>query len=147
MVRGSEQRVGIVEEDRGYDTPCHIWQGFISPEGYAKSRRKVDGVEYQQMHRWSYVQHVGPIPDDRPHIDHLCRVRCCINPDHLEPVTHQENVRRGDGGKFWTEREFCKNGHRWSDGDYWISKTNTRLCIPCRKDYLARKKEKNAITS
>ena len=48
-------------------------------------------------HRASYELAKGPIPDGM-HLDHLCRVTCCINPDHLEPVTNRENARRGQAG-------------------------------------------------
>lgn len=48
-------------------------------------------------HRFVYTLLVGPVPDGLE-LDHLCRVRACVNPDHLEPVTHEENVRRGAGG-------------------------------------------------
>ena len=47
-------------------------------------------------HRWSYQHHIGPVPEGLV-LDHLCRVRHCVNPDHLEPVTSRENTLRGEG--------------------------------------------------
>lgn len=79
-----------LEEDRGYATPCWIWQ-LTGSEGYGTT--KVNGVS-RAAHRVYYERDVGPIPDGLE-IDHLCRVRRCCNPEHLEPVTHAENVRRG----------------------------------------------------
>jgi hypothetical protein len=74
------------ERDCGYTTPCWVWLGSRSPEGYGRI-----GVAY--AHRISYERHVGPIPEDL-HIDHLCRNKTCVNPEHLEPVTQAENQRR-----------------------------------------------------
>jgi hypothetical protein len=79
--------VEYVEEDRGYGTPCWIWQRGIDAAGYGR-------VAGTRAHRVFYERHVGPIPEGLT-IDHLCRVRSCCNPAHLEPVTAVENVSRG----------------------------------------------------
>jgi len=78
-------------EDRGYETPCWIWQLGQFPNGYGQV-----GVDGRKMgaHRFYYEREKGPIPEGLEP-DHLCRNRDCVNPDHLEPVTHSENVRRG----------------------------------------------------
>jgi hypothetical protein len=78
-------------EDRGYKTPCWIWQLTVSEDGYG---RVSVGRSNIAAHRFYYEQRFGPIPDGLL-LDHLCRVRCCVNPDHLEPVTTLENTRRG----------------------------------------------------
>jgi hypothetical protein len=92
-VLGHNRRRGVpdyVEEDRGHSTPCWIWQRYIGPRGYGTVSRK--GHTYS-AHRFYYVQHKGPVPD-RYVIDHRCKVPACVNPDHLEAVTHEENLRR-----------------------------------------------------
>ena len=72
---------------------CWNWELAINSDGYGLSYR--DGVhEPKRAHRYVYEQMVGPIPDGLV-LDHLCRNRRCVNPDHLEPVTHQANLRRG----------------------------------------------------
>jgi hypothetical protein len=76
-------------EDRGHTTPCWIWQLAINYKGYGSITR--DG--YHIAHRWMYAREKGPIPAGLQ-LDHLCRVRACVNPDHLEPVTSAENRRR-----------------------------------------------------
>lgn len=83
------------EEDRGYETPCWVWQLATQPNGYGHL-----GVRANQggAHRWYWEQRYGPIPAGA-HVDHLCRVRVCVNPDHMELVTCAENARRGDNAK------------------------------------------------
>ena len=69
---------------------CWEWRAFIRPNGYGQFNKN----EY--AHRVSYEEFVGPIPEGLV-IDHLCRNRSCINPEHLEPVTQHENLLRGNG--------------------------------------------------
>lgn len=69
---------------------CWLWHGGKSTDGYGRfslNGRKV------QAHRYSYEMHIDPIPEDMQ-LDHLCRVRHCVRPKHLEPVTPQENILR-----------------------------------------------------
>ena len=77
-------------EDNGYITPCWIWTGAINRKGYG--RIQVRGI-HRQAHREVYEQSIGGIPEGNP-LDHLCRVRSCVNPEHMEPVTTAENNRR-----------------------------------------------------
>lgn len=98
FIRGHQTRkspVEYVEEDRGHETPCRIWQRSTNNTGYGQIR--ING-KLHLAHRVAYERDRGEIPDGMT-IDHLCRVRCCVNPDHLEAVTNTENVRRGRGAK------------------------------------------------
>ena len=79
---------------------CWYWRGELDRHGYGVLEVCGKG---KRVHRLSYEAFVGPIPAGLV-IDHLCRVRDCINPDHLEPVTSQENTRRGNVGKHWAEK-------------------------------------------
>jgi hypothetical protein len=97
------------------DTGCWIWTRYINPRGYG---RLVRGGE-QLAHRVLYRFHRGEIPDGLD-LDHLCRNRACVNPDHLEPVTIRENNRRGALTKLTAEkvrqiRDLCSQGWLQTD--------------------------------
>lgn len=77
--------------DCGHATPCWVWSLRVDEHGYGRINRV---GESPYAHRSYYEKSVGPIPDGL-HLDHLCRNPSCVNPEHLEPVTHAENVRRG----------------------------------------------------
>lgn len=73
---------------------CWNWNGALNKHGYGVTGRTVHGiVKTTTTHRVFYTQAKGPIPEGM-HLDHLCRNRRCVNPDHLEPVTAKENVAR-----------------------------------------------------
>ena len=83
--------VPFIIEDRGYETPCWIWQRRIQVRGYAEFSVTRDSSGL--VHRYAYKVYIGPIPDGLQ-IDHLCKVKCCVNPAHLEPTTNAINCRR-----------------------------------------------------
>lgn len=86
-------------EDRGYATPCWIWQLGTGSEGYGVVK---SFGRRMQAHRFYYEERFGPIGEGFQ-LDHLCRVRLCVNPDHLEPVTAAENTRRSTVAKLSAE--------------------------------------------
>jgi hypothetical protein len=84
-----------VEEDRGYVTPCWIWQRYVTIYGYGLTQVNRVG---RHAHIVYYERTYGPVPKGLE-IDHLCRIRACCNPDHLEAVTRAVNQRRGAATK------------------------------------------------
>lgn len=80
-------------EDRGYETPCHVWQRSLNHNGYAQSP---SSGRTEHVARW--VKKFGPVPPGKQ-LDHLCRVRSCVNEDHLEAVLAVVNVRRSSATK------------------------------------------------
>jgi hypothetical protein len=95
FVRGHGRRLSGVpyrEQNMGYETACWVWQRARTRAGYGQV---FDGRMMRPAHRVYYEREYREVPKDLV-LDHLCRVRACVNPTHLEPVTHAENVRRGN---------------------------------------------------
>jgi hypothetical protein len=106
---------------------CWLWTGARSSEGYGTIW--VDG-KMVLAHRLAYQLYVGPIPEDRE-LDHRCRVRHCVNYERdLEPVTGQENCRRGEG--FWSET--CRKGHPRTATNTYQRRDGGRSCLDCRRE-------------
>jgi hypothetical protein len=86
--------LGWREEDRGYSTPCWIWQNGTDKDGYGRFKVRVGGKgRTLRAHRWRWEQEHGPIPAGLQ-LDHLCVQPACVRLSHLEPVTPLQNVRR-----------------------------------------------------
>lgn len=84
-------RARVDVEDRGHESPCWVWQRYRTEKGYGRLGRPVYGE--RRVHRITYAHFVGPIPAGLT-LDHLCCVKACCNPKHLEPVTDAENRAR-----------------------------------------------------
>ncbi len=113
---------------------CWLWVGPVSWNGYGECIRA--GVR-TRAHRDSYEHFVGPIPSGLQ-IDHLCRQRCCVNPEHLEPVTQRENVLRGEGlSAKRAAQTHCKYGHEFTYENTRITNLRQRKCRACNRNRLA----------
>ena len=88
-----------------HGTPCWVWLAATNGDGYGAF-----GNPQRGAHRFAYELLVGPIPMGLE-LDHLCRNRLCVNPVHLELVTTQENIRRGQGGQHQAIKMNCPKGH------------------------------------
>src|SRR3990167_6386730 len=109
---------------------CWLWTGADDGNGYGTL---TVGRVMRKAHLYSYEAFVGPIPEGLQ-LDHLCRVRCCVNPDHLEPVTQRENILRGMGIAAVNARKtFCKHGHEFSAENTRVRKNGTRQCRACHR--------------
>lgn len=117
---------------------CWQWTGGTRSTGYGHFW---DGRRDVSAHRWSYEHHVGPVPDGLV-LDHLCRNRLCVNPDHLEPVTNRENVLRGDSAHV-INGGTCKAGHVMDEENtYHRPGTNWTDCRACHRDRQAKRRTK-----
>ncbi len=112
--------------------PCWLWMGYITRYGYG-SIYWGSRPERMPAHRFAYKLLIGPIPDGLVP-DHLCRVRHCVNPQHLEAVTSGENVLRGIGASAMNARkEACKYGHTFDEANTYYPPSGGRQCRACNR--------------
>jgi hypothetical protein len=134
----------VVVARRGYtqsvfrcESGCHLWTGTVNANGYAMRHHTL-------IHRERYEQANGPAPEGY-HVHHTCRVRSCVNLDHLEAVPHRENIKLGVQGA----KTRCANGHPFTPENTTVRANGTRNCktcdkINCRRYYYARKQREGA---
>ena len=106
---------------------CWLWTGALDRGGYGRCGQ-------DKAHRVSYYLFKGDIPEGLD-LDHLCRVRSCVNPDHLEPVTRSINCLRGDTGKVGGNgaKTHCLQGHEYTEENTYLDSKGKRHCIKCKK--------------
>lgn len=131
-----------LEEDRGHATPCWIWQLYKDPNGYGRSSKGDSrGV---LAHRLVYEEQRGAIPAGLD-LDHLCRVTSCVNPSHLEAVTHKVNMLRGVNPPAQNAlKTHCKRGHPFDAENTHYTPAGKRRCRTCDRAYVRRQRERRA---
>jgi hypothetical protein len=116
---------------------CWLWTSMLKPDGYGYWRRR-DENRGRSAHAVIWEEQNGPIPTGME-LDHRCRRRGCVNPGHLEPVTHAENCRRAAEA-----RTHCQRGHAFSAANTIVDTSGGRRCRQCikqrRAEYWQRKK-------
>ena len=116
------------------ESGCWLWLGTTKPYGYGNFAYM---GESWRAHRFSYEHFKGPITKGLE-VDHLCRVRSCVNPDHLEAVTHLENVRRGRAD-YNKHKTHCPKGHPYNVENTRIYK-GWRKCRTCHREGMRKGK-------
>lgn len=125
---------------------CWDWVGAITNRGYGLFN---DEIKLKLVHRLSYEINKGKIPAGLQ-IDHLCRNRKCVNPEHLEVVTQKENMMRGFGlASMYSKRSHCKRGHPLVKENLgkWRNSRDCLICsrLRCKKAYNKAKLNDNKV--
>ena len=130
------QKSTLIERFWRYVSPepnsgCWLWTGADSGSGYGVIS---DGDVKKYAHRISYEMFICPIPTGTE-IDHLCRVTFCVNPQHLEAVTHADNVRRGVAGDEQKAKTHCPSGHEYTSENTYTFRC-MRYCRTCHRSHV-----------
>jgi hypothetical protein len=123
------------------DSGCVVWIADLTNAGYGRFTWKSPDGTVRGAHRVAYHVLVAPVPADKV-IDHLCRNRTCIRPDHLEVVRQRENVMRSPiaPGAINAAKTHCPQGHEYSPENTYLytfktRSTTTRMCRTCQREY------------
>lgn len=109
-------------------TGCRVWQGSRFGGGYGQINAGPGRTKYAHRVAWEVAR--GPIPDGLV-LDHLCRNRACINPDHLRPITNRENILAGVGAPaMHATKDRCPRGHVYD----MRTKDGRRGCRVCKNE-------------
>jgi len=112
---------------------CWLWTGAKDRGGYGEFHILINGQKKMEIaHRFSYEHFVAKLQGKQV-IDHLCRNRGCVNPQHLEAVSTHENIMRGIGlASINSSKTHCKNGHEFTAENTYFRKGAGRQCRMCR---------------
>lgn len=129
---------GPIPEQRPDLGPCWVWLASKSPKGYGLFTIR---HKHMRAHRVAYEWAKGAVPAGLT-LDHLCRNRACVNPDHLEAVTVRVNTLRGVGIVAVNARKtHCKYGHKFTPANTYVKANGGRVCRACAADYQRRRRK------
>lgn len=130
MERDVKTRI-LSHSDQDHGSGCWLWTKAVNKDGYGCISI---GNKQRRAHRAAWEAWNGPIPEGMQ-LDHKCRVRHCVNPAHLEPVTNTENIRRGLQGVL--KPDTCRNGHLLAEKGFFLIKRKwgtEKRCKACQID-------------
>lgn len=133
-------KYGLVSIERPDLGRCWLWRGVIAKDGYGHVT--IETIQCL-VHVVTYEWLMGPVPEGLQ-LDHLCRVRNCVNPSHLEPVTAKVNTLRSPiaPAALNARKTHCPQGHEYSGYNVRIGLDGRRHCRTCKREWM-REKRKN----
>lgn len=133
-VDGTPEQRWLVKANVGKRFECWIWSGALDKNGYGQFDITTGGVhKNHRAHLWGF-EHFVRLLEPGEELDHLCRVHACVNyEEHLDPVTHVENVARGEAGIRNAEKTHCPRGHPYDEANTHITKRGGRECRECNR--------------
>lgn len=140
-------RARLESKIREDESGCWIWTGYVGPHGYGMIHVSWNaGTSMPAVaHRVSYELNVGPIPEGLV-LDHLCKVRACVNPAHLEPVSQGTNFLRSDHPSARAVRTgHCKRGHELINANLNVRPDGKRDCRACVRERNAARSQRPRI--
>jgi len=127
----------ILKEVQAGETKCWLWNRSVRSDGYGTYY--ANGKQ-NYAHRFAYETLVGPVPEGMQ-LDHLCRVRNCINPKHLEPVTQEENTRRAVEAN---RRTACPQSHPYDEKNTYLYH-GYKKCKTCKLEATRKWRKQNEL--
>jgi hypothetical protein len=147
----TEQRIRFEAKIDKRVLGCWEWTGAKTSAGYGQfqtGKYSTTGNPLPEYaHRIAYELYVGPIGPGLT-IDHLCRNRACVRPDHLEPVSVRENLMRGEGiSARYARSDYCSRGHLKSPDNLYVYPNGSHECRECRRirwqEFAAKRRERS----
>jgi hypothetical protein len=114
---------------------CWLWTGHINNVGYGRYNGK--GIPSGYVHRTAFYWANGYLPEKPNIVGHLCEVRNCVNPEHLQEQSQSENVKQ-----YTYKITFCPKGHEYTENNTYIRPNGARKCRECHR-VTTNKKRKN----
>lgn len=127
------------------DDKCWLWKGKTSRTHSGDYGRFAHDGGWTYAHRFAYESLVGPIPEGLI-LDHLCRNTLCVNPRHLEPVTHRVNLLRGVGASAMNAKKtHCPQGYPYDEQNTRITWRGYRACRACERETAPQRRAYNTL--